>query len=900
MVDLKQLYKGVELYYGRITVNFSRSGKLNGIGGGFSSIQHLLPIPSIDSNSAVGIVKQDLKLPSDYKDTLKESRNKLRELRGRPRKYNPLPSARLVVYAAKDQHRLAWVVMMPMSSSWTDWEYIVDAHTGQIVHRENTAIWENHDSPPSEKPRPVKENAPPNPPVEKYEWPYPPRIETVKTAPQIVPELYQKMQDSLRKLEEKAWEEEARQHKMSPAQYLKYREEEEIRRSLEAAREAGVPEGYQPAPGGPREVKRPVPPDITEARKPVMSIDSPEKDSVVIKVLDPSEIPESLRIEWDKALELEKKRREGLPKIKEPRSEEETSSNQLGTQKAVVQTAFLYDAFWVGIPRDCDGDNYYSQWRLAWDPGLYTCGTGESLLVYEKLYYRTGSNPWAPFEHQPDPHYIVDCYGTNIQTVPIVQLSGPPSYVDFRIEIYRSGQTGYDHYRDPFNDPNLYRNPFETVEADQCFRAKIHNAWWEAQTDCDFDGYVSSAQLRWDPDVIGYEEFISVYEKVYQKPASSSTWSLYSTTNTHTVNGCGTFDFQAVTVQNFNQGLYDWKIEIYRDGQSVPDTSANPSNDPDLNDKKLELSGQDVCAVTIVDAWWTGTNDCDRDGYYSAAQLNWNPNVGGCGIGPLQVYEKIYYKPYNSGTWTLFYTTSSHTISGCSNADAQSLVIPDNIHPNNFYDWKIEIYPAGETTPGYVRDPGNDPLDLNDYPMETVAQDPCAPFATIENAWWTNEVDCDDDGYKSVTRLNWNPEVLGCVGQLTVYEWIWRKEVGTSEWFPAGSTNNHTITGCSGSDIQVKDYVNPIGHKLYDWKIEIYRVNEIVPDYVRDYSNDLDLGNYGIEAISLDPCLQPDLACYNPADWESSIVVANQPETDSQSQPTHTKYAYIDFAVINQ
>ncbi|MCI0597152.1 MAG: hypothetical protein L0Z48_11520, partial [candidate division Zixibacteria bacterium] len=33
---------------------------------------------------------------------------------------------------------------------------------------------------------------------------------------------------------------------------------------------------------------------------------------------------------------------------------------------------------------------------------------------------------------------------------------------------------------------------------------------------------------------------------------------------------------------------------------------------------------------------------------------------------------------------------------------------------------------------------------------------------------------------------------------------------------------------------------------------------------------------------------------------ESSIVVANQPETDSQSQPTHTKYAYIDFAVINQ
>ncbi len=898
MVNFKQLYNGVEIYRSTLRAYFTPAGKLKGIKGGFLTNINVVTTPSIDSNSAVGIVKQDLKLPMDYKDTLREYSDSIRGVPNSRRR--SLPSARLAVYSSKGKHHLAWVVWMPMSWSWTSWEYFVDAHTGQIIHRENTAILENPHSRPSEKPRPVKESVPLNPPVEKYEWPYPPRIETVKTAPQMVPELYQKLQDSVRKLEEKAWEEEARRHNMSPADYLKYREDEEVRRSLEAAAKAGIPPGYQPAPGTP-EVKRPVPPATTEARKPVMLIDSTGRDTVIIKFRDSSEIPESLRIESDRALEIEMKKRERLRKTKEPRSEEETSSYQSGAQKAVVQTAFIYDAFWVGIARDCDGDFYNSLARLAWEPGLNPCGTTESLLVYEKFYVRrTGSANWI-FAEQTSPYHIVDCNATNIRKYWVQMLSGNPNYgyLDFRIEIYRSDQMTYDHYRDPFNDGHLYSNPFETEEADQCFRAKIHNVWWELENDCDFDGYVSSAQLTWDPDVVGCEGNPSVYEKIYYKPAASGTWNLYTTTFLHSITGCSKFDFQSISVQDFNQGLYDWKIEIYRNGQSIPDTSANPSNDPDLNDKKLELSSQDICAVTIANAWWTGTNDCDRDGYYSAATLNWDPNTGGCSTDPLQVYEKIYYKPFSSGTWTLYYTTSSHPISGCTNADAQSLVIPDNIHPNNFYDWKIELYGIGQGSPGYVQSFANDP-DLYQYKMETVSQDPCTPFAKIEDAWWSNEVDCDDDGYKSVTRLNWNPEVLGCGGQLAVYEWIWRKEVGTSTWLPFGQTNNHTIIGCSGSDIQVMDIQNPFGHKLYDWKIEIFRVNETVPDYVRDFSNDLDLGNYGMEAISLDPCLQPDLTYFTPADWDSFIVVSNQPSTNTQSQPTHSKYAYIDFALINQ
>ncbi|NIM50782.1 MAG: hypothetical protein GTO22_16280, partial [Gemmatimonadales bacterium] len=69
------------------------------------------------------------------------------------------------------------------------------------------------------------------------------------------------------------------------------------------------------------------------------------------------------------------------------------------------------------------------------------------------------------------------------------------------------------------------------------------------------------------------------------------------------------------------------------------------------------------------------------------------------------------------------------------------------------------------------RDPSND-ADLNDYKMETVEQD--APdTADIQNAWWTNEVDQDGDGYVRSARLNWNPDVADCSGTLSVYEKIY-------------------------------------------------------------------------------------------------------------------------------
>ena len=263
--------------------------------------------------------------------------------------------------------------------------------------------------------------------------------------------------------------------------------------------------------------------------------------------------------------------------------------------------------------------------------------------------------------------------------------------------------------------------------------ATIYDAWWTNQQDCDADGCFAGinsdyARLNWDPDVLDCSGSLLVYEKVYYKGCSSSTWTLGLTTTNHTITACSTSDQQGVDVaMGSGCACYDYKIEIYRVGQASPDYTRDPSNDPDLNDHKEELLSQDPCPVrpTIYDAWWTNQQDSDGDGCFAGtnsdyARLNWDPDVGGCS-GSLSVFEKVYYKGCSSSTWTLGFTTPNHTITACSTADEQGVDV--HMDPGCVcYDYKIEIYRVGQASPDYTRDPSNDP-DLNDHKEELLTED---------------------------------------------------------------------------------------------------------------------------------------------------------------------------------
>ena len=393
----------------------------------------------------------------------------------------------------------------------------------------------------------------------------------------------------------------------------------------------------------------------------------------------------------------------------------------------------------------------------------------------------------------------------------------------------------------------------------------IYDAWWSNQTDSGGDCMVptsgSNFRLNWDPDVVGCVGTTSVFEKVYFKLSSSSTWTLYATTTPHTIDACSTADQQYLDITSGSRCTpYDYKIELYRyvPGQEfpIPDYTRDPSNDNDLSTHK-----EGAMVATIYDAWWSNQSDsgggCMVPTSGSTFRLNWDPDVVGCS-GSLSVFEKVYYKLTSSSTWTLYTTTTAHTINACSSADQQYVDMPPGSGCTP-YDYKIEVYRAGQSTPDYTCDPSND-TDLS-------AHKEGAMLATIYNAWWSNQTDsgggCMVPTNGSNFRLNWDPDVVGCSGSLSVFEKVYYKLTSSSTWTLYTTTTAHTINACSSADQQYVDMPPGSGCTPYDYKIEVYRAGQSSPDYTSDPSNDTDLSAHKEGLACLATCTVNPAAATN-------------------------------------
>jgi hypothetical protein len=219
----------------------------------------------------------------------------------------------------------------------------------------------------------------------------------------------------------------------------------------------------------------------------------------------------------------------------------------------------------------------------------------------------------------------------------------------------------------------------------------------------------------------------------------------------------------------------------------------------------------------------------------------------------------VYYKAASSTTWTLAYTSPTYTITGTSTSDSRYY----DIAPGSgcsLWDYKVEIYRSGQASYDYVRSDAND-ADLNDHKEESYADDNCAPVATVYDAWWT-QADNDGDGCKAPTtstgglRLNWDADVSCGTGSLTVYAKVYYKAASSTTWTLAYTSPTYTITGTSTSDSRYYDIAPGSGCLEWDYKVEIYRSGQTVPDYTRSDANDSDLNNHREETYPQDtpPC----------------------------------------------
>ena len=125
-------------------------------------------------------------------------------------------------------------------------------------------------------------------------------------------------------------------------------------------------------------------------------------------------------------------------------------------------------------------------------------------------------------------------------------------------------------------------------------------------------------------------------------------------------------------------------------------------------------------------------------------------------------------------------------------------------------------------------------------------------YAYFYDAWWSDFVDNDGDGYAQSGILSWDADVGGGSGSLTVYFDVFISATGTGQWTLLGSTGPHTITGASSSD-SVSTVIPGAGAPtVYDFAIAVYQPGASFYDDELYPNEDLDLYYLGFEGSGYD------------------------------------------------
>jgi|GEM_PF-2204094 len=473
-------------------------------------------------------------------------------------------------------------------------------------------------------------------------------------------------------------------------------------------------------------------------------------------------------------------------------------------------TYSVYDAGWME-PVDGDSDGYTSFRKLAFDVDVVSGTKSVFAKIYCKLYTETNYSLYLTTTS----FTITD----NTSADAIWVAVGSPNadlvygFYDFKIEIYETGGTTLQASRSQLEDVDLDNQKFETEPP---LTYSVYDAGWMEPVDGDSDGYTSFRKLAFDVDVVSGTK--SVFAKIYCKLSTETYYSLYLTTTSFTITDNTSADAVWVAVGSPNAdlvyGLYDFKIEIYETGGTTLQASRSPSDDIDLDNQKFET--EPVTTYSVKGAWWYDVKDIDGDGYSSLRKIAFDADVVS---GTHSVYAKLYYKASSATSYTLYSTTSPFSITDSNTDDAIGIIFgPPYIELSyGTYDFFIEIYEEGGTTVKASRSQLDD-VDLDNQKFET------EPVTyTVYNAWWTDAVDNDSDGYTAYRKLNMDVDVVS--GTRNIFAKIYYKLSTATYYTLYYTTPLYAVTDSYSTDsfwVAIGSPNPQLPYGTYDFFIEIY------------------------------------------------------------------------------
>ncbi len=189
----------------------------------------------------------------------------------------------------------------------------------------------------------------------------------------------------------------------------------------------------------------------------------------------------------------------------------------------------------------------------------------------------------------------------------------------------------------------------------------MYNARFVDEVDNDGDGYPSTFDLEFDPDVqTGYTA--SIYVEVYGKFSDETQYSLITTTSTISITGITT-TYYGVSLQGGSHGAHDFMLYLYDANTDELLDTYGPADDDDLNNHLEETPAEDVSATAyIFDARFRNEIDYDGDGYPSTFDLQFDPDA--TNDATITVYVELWGRITGNSTWNYIGVSDNKTLVG--------------------------------------------------------------------------------------------------------------------------------------------------------------------------------------------------------------------------------------------
>ena len=375
------------------------------------------------------------------------------------------------------------------------------------------------------------------------------------------------------------------------------------------------------------------------------------------------------------------------------------------------QTFSLYSAA-IDLTSDLDGDGFYSSFEVTFDADV-SHGEAE---IYAKLFLRLGSGEWT--EIYKFPSIVIEGNATSDRATGGFNVKNLSSnYYDFKITIYRVDETTALASLGPDEEPSFNDQALEGQENDVVQTFNITNTATILSRDSDLDGYHSLLGISFTPTVSNGTADVLVE---YFARSLGGQWDNFYSSDPFTIDGSSSTNLQSVSFEflDWRTEIYDFKIELYRDGQSTVLSTVDYASESSLSNLPLEGVDRDIAQTFSISAAVVSLNqDNDGDGYHSKFRLTFDANVSS---GQARVWAKLFARSQN-GQWVEQGSFADFDIDGSSSTDAQSKIY--NITSGRgVLDLRIVLYLAGSDT--QIAELGPEDTDeLNDVPLESEEED---------------------------------------------------------------------------------------------------------------------------------------------------------------------------------